>query len=281
VTTEHDPALDEEREMFRALASRRVACALGHTIVVVDETPSTQDDARARAARGARHGTVVIALAQTAGRGRRGRTWTMLEGALAVSIVLRPTMPTEHLARITQMVAAALTEALLHVGVVSFVKWPNDVLVAVRDEGPLGPYRKVAGILVESAFSRGALEHVIVGVGVNVRGHDAVPDELREIASALDVHGARVSRVALLEHVLDALEGFLESDLEESWARALATCRTRSATLGRRVRVDEEGITGTARAIDDEGALVVALDDGSERVVRTGDVLPSAPPLST
>lgn len=272
---------DAERATLLALARRRETRALGHTIVVVDETPSTQDDARALASGGARHGTVVVALAQTAGRGRRGRAWVMLDGALAVSIVLRPTMPNEHLARLTQLVAAALTSALSSLGIASFVKWPNDVLIGARDEGPLGPYRKVAGILVETAFSKGTLEHVVVGVGVNVRGSDTVPVDLREIASALDAGGYVVSRAALLEGFLDALEGFLDEHLDTAWARALALCRSRSATLGRHVRVDDEAMTGIARAIDDEGALVVRLDDGRERLVRTGDVLPSVLRSST
>lgn len=270
------PDDDDERAALEAVARGRGTGTLGHDLVVVDTCPSTQDEARARAERGAAHGTVVVALDQASGRGRRGRVWTMLEGALACSIVLRPRLPKERVALLTQVAAAALVSALDTLALRAFVKWPNDVLLAHDVTGPLGPFRKVAGVLVEGAIKGDTIEHVIVGVGVNVRGARTIPPSLAEIAGALDEQAAGPTRARVLAVFLDALHALLDDEPERTVARALETCRARSATLGRRVRAPEDGVVGIARAIDDEGALVLALDDGRTHVVRAGDVIPSS-----
>lgn len=269
------PTDEDERHAIEQVGHGRAHGTLGHTIVVLDACPSTQDEARARAERGAAHGTVVVALDQPSGRGRRGRAWTMLDGALACSIVLRPQLPPERVALLTQVTAAALVDALAALHVPAFVKWPNDVLLAHDDEGPLGPYRKVAGVLVEGAIRGEAIEHVVVGVGVNVRGARAVPQALEGLAGALDQVRADLTRARVLGALVDALGALLDDDPARTVARALAACRARSATLGRRVRAPEDGVSGVARTIDDEGALVLALDDGRTHVVHAGDVVPS------
>ena len=206
------------------------------------------------ASQGAPEGVVAVADEQTAGRGRLGRTWVAPAGsALLVSALLRPALPVERLHLVTLAAGLAALDALEALDVAgapdggrAALKWPNDVVV---DD------RKLAGILAE-ADGGGA---VVVGMGANVRP-DALPADLREIATAV-----RVERADLLAEWLRAYDARLAA-----LDGVIAAATARSATLGRRVRVElaRETFEGTADAITDDGYLVV---DG--RVVTAGDVV--------
>jgi BirA family biotin operon repressor/biotin-[acetyl-CoA-carboxylase] ligase len=200
------------------------------------------------AAHGAREGLVAVADEQTAGRGRLGRTWVAPPGsALLVSVLLRPQLPVDRLHLVTLAAALAATEAVSTLaGVDARVKWPNDV---VLDD------RKLAGILAE-ADGAGA---VVVGMGLNVRA-DGLAPEVRDTAIACEV-----DRRELLVAWLRRLHARLDA-LDECVPDATA----RSATLGRRVRVElaHETFDGIADALTPEGYLIV---DG--RVVSAGDVV--------
>ncbi|HWS45322.1 MAG TPA: biotin--[acetyl-CoA-carboxylase] ligase [Acidimicrobiia bacterium] len=196
-------------------------------------------------------GIVVVADEQTTGRGRLGRTWVAPRGAaLLVSVLLRPQLPPDRLHLVTLAAGLAALDALDELGVScdppARLKWPNDVVSGER---------KLAGILAETDGA-GA---VVVGMGLNVRG-DWFPPELRELATAVDVDRAEllVAWLRAYDARLDALDA------------VLADAAARSATLGRRVRVDlgHESFEGTARRLTDEGYLVV-----DERVVGAGDVV--------
>jgi BirA family biotin operon repressor/biotin-[acetyl-CoA-carboxylase] ligase len=142
--------------MRRDLASETFACH----IYLFGEVSSTNEVLRRLAGEGAREGTVVIAEAQRAGRGRFGKPWFSPPGVnLYLSVLLRPDVPVKETPVFGQMAALALTEAIWIEGVPATVRWPNDVLI----EG-----RKVAGILLECATRGDLVEHVIVGVGVNL-----------------------------------------------------------------------------------------------------------------
>ncbi|MFM8237190.1 MAG: biotin--[acetyl-CoA-carboxylase] ligase [Actinomycetota bacterium] len=203
-----------------------------------------------RAAAGAAEGLVAVADEQTAGRGRLGRSWTAPPGAaLLVSVLLRPAVPAERRHLVTLAAACALLDALdalaLDPGAVG-VKWPNDVVVGDR---------KLAGVLAE-ADARGA---VVVGIGVNVRG-DWFPPDLADTATAV-----AVDRTELLVAWLRAYDRRLDG-----LAEVVDAARVRSATLGRRVRVEATGgaFEGEARDLTAEGFLVV-----DDRVVTAADVV--------
>jgi BirA family biotin operon repressor/biotin-[acetyl-CoA-carboxylase] ligase len=223
-------------------------------IIRVGEIDSTQRVARALLDDGAAHGTVVVAQAQTAGRGRRGRTWLCAEDGLYASWVLRPGVPAKSAARVTMAAAAALVRALDTFAVQSFVKWPNDVVIAHQVPGPFGPFRKVAGALVEIVSMSERLDAAVLGVGVNVRG---APAEERAAAALSDA--------GFSGSVEDVLQAFHPRLLEELEGDPMPFVRARSATLSRDVEVD--GVRGRAIRIDDDGALVLLCDDG-ERTLR-------------
>jgi BirA family biotin operon repressor/biotin-[acetyl-CoA-carboxylase] ligase len=258
--------------------------------VHVEEIDSTQQEARRLADAGAPHGSVVVADRQTAGRGRLGRIWQSAGAGLYTSFVLRPLLPLARAPRLTLAAAAALLDALDDVAPTArpHIKWPNDVLLPWPSPSPtLGPFRKIAGVLVEAiapsssrdedvALSHGArsapmLGAAIVGIGVNLSAPLGGFGALASTAAALADAGAPVERDLLLQRLTRALLARTAALHEEpAWRAVLEVARARSATLGRAVRVDDA--EGIAAAIDDDGALW--LDDGLQRRrVWAGDVV--------
>lgn len=275
-----EPTLDLDR-VRAALASTRF-----HDVRWVGATGSTNADLMAVAVDGGGEGTVLGADHQTAGRGRRGRTWTAPPGAaVLVSVLLRPRAPEVDL--VMPAVALAAAEAVEAVcGVGPGIKWPNDLVVA----GAAGPDRKLAGILAEASWPPGVdiasgwreptaatRVPVVVGLGLNVRAAGRDP-ELEGLAVACDElagPGVEVTREDVLVRWLGALDrwyGRLRAPAgrDEMWA----AWRQRSATLGRRVRVDlgVDDLEGEAVDVTPTGRLVVRTLEGDERTLAVGDV---------
>jgi BirA family biotin operon repressor/biotin-[acetyl-CoA-carboxylase] ligase len=236
----------------------------------VPETGSTNADAMALLRDGAPEGVVLVADHQTAGRGRRGRSWEAPAGAgLLVSILLRP--PEAVVDACTMAVAVAAAAAIEEVaGFAPLLKWPNDLVWpgdgSVED-------RKLAGILAEADRPAG----VVVGIGVNVTWPTDLPPELADIAVAINqVTGREVDRVALLVAMLRHLAGWYAPLVATQEAAPLRQAwRAASATLGRQVRVElgQEQLEGTAVDVTEEGHLVVETPDGSRREISAGDVV--------
>lgn len=229
--------------------------ALGCPRVHHRRTDSTNERARRLAGTGAPHGTLVTAEEQTAGRGRQGRTWTAPPGrALLASLLLRdPAWP----ALLPLAAAVATAEACDAVAPVHCaIKWPNDVWVGGR---------KVAGILVEG---RPGERWAVVGVGVNVStSNEDLAPELRETATSLAI--AAGGTPPTVESLLDALLAALERWHAAAPSALLTAWRGRDALAGRVVRWREG--RGTARGVDDAGALLV--DSANGRIaLRAGEV---------
>ena len=252
----------------------------------VDETGSTNADAMDLARQGEPEGIVLVADHQTAGRGRAGRSWVAPAGAgLLLSLLLRPPAPVVDLATMAVAVAAAAAIARV-AGFEPRLKWPND-LVWPGDGS--APDRKLAGILAEadwpaaSTISGGWKEPaahdravVIVGIGINVQWPDELPDDLADIAVAINhVVDTPVDREDLLIAVLEALGPRYDALVQGDRSTLLDEWRTRSATLGRRVRVDlgTRDLEGIAVDVTEKGHLVVETLEGSRRELAVGDVV--------
>jgi BirA family biotin operon repressor/biotin-[acetyl-CoA-carboxylase] ligase len=209
-------------------------------------TGSTSVDARALALAGAPHGTLVTALEQHDGRGRQGRRWHAPPGsALLCSLVLRD--PPPLLAILAGVAVAEL------VGPEAMLKWPNDVLAGGR---------KVGGILIEG---RPQEDWAVLGIGINVALRlGELPAELRDSAGTLGLDADAIE--PLLARLLELLEHWLARPP----ADVLAAWRERDALLGLELRWREG--SGTGAGIDQQGRLIVTLDDGSERVLDAGEV---------
>jgi BirA family biotin operon repressor/biotin-[acetyl-CoA-carboxylase] ligase len=232
-----------------------------------DSIGSTNNEALAWAASGAQDLSLVIADEQTEGRGRLDRKWFTPKGtALALSLILRPT-PQEnpYLTRIVGLAALAIADVLRTRGLVSQIKWPNDVLL----EG-----RKVAGILVESVWSGEEVDCVVVGIGMNVlKGAVPSADLLQFPAISLEESlGQAVDRERVLHDVLAgiiALRPHLGSDsFIASWEKSLAF-------RDEQVQAEQgDGVTikGRLLGLEPDGSLRLSKEDGKFVTVRFGDV---------
>jgi BirA family biotin operon repressor/biotin-[acetyl-CoA-carboxylase] ligase len=241
----------------------------------VPTTGSTNADLLVAAAAGAPDGAVVVTDHQTAGRGRRGRTWEAPPGAsLLMSVLLRPDISPERASALTAAMGLAARQACLSVaGVRAGLKWPND-LVAATTAGE----RKLGGILAESRVVADRVEAVVVGLGLNVTWPEPLPEELAGIAVALNhlrPEAEDIDRADLVVTILTDLEGRLRSIERGDAAAVWAAWRDRTATLGRDVRVEtaDGTITGRAEDVTDLGRLVLRLDEGSRVEVDVGDVV--------
>lgn len=237
----------------------------GYGRIVLDRVDSTNAEA-ARIAPELDLPTWIMARAQTAARGRRGRDWKMPAGNFAASLVMRPGGVAGWAALRSFLAANALYETLsLYVDRTRLaLKWPNDVLL---DEG------KVAGILLESAGTGGQVDWLVIGIGVNLAAAPHLPGTTPPPVSLAEATGQRVAPEDFLvrladfyateESILDRL-GF--APIRESWLK-------RAARLGEVItaRTGNETVTGRFVTVDEGGHLVLETDRG-RRSIAAADV---------
>lgn len=241
----------------------------GRDVLAFDVLPSTNDEAARLARAGAPEGSVVWALRQTAGRGRRGRSWISAEGNLFMSLILRPQAPPARAAELSFVAAVAVAETIDGLissgggpgGPTALCKWPNDVLL---ESG------KIAGILLESeAGEGGEAAWVVVGVGVNLAG---CPSDVERPAAALP---AVKSPSAALELLLPAFDRLVERWRSEGFAPIRDAWLARAAGLGApiSVRLTHETVDGIFHGLDSDGVLLLDVGQGNAlRRITAGDV---------
>jgi BirA family biotin operon repressor/biotin-[acetyl-CoA-carboxylase] ligase len=240
---------------------------VGRVVHWFEEIGSTSDRAKELADEGAEHGEVVIAEAQTSGRGRRGRAWASPPRRnLYFSVVLRPDLPPARAPELTLVASLAICDALRQAGVEAGIKWPNDLLASGK---------KIAGILTELAAEPDRVDWVVLGAGVNVNTRrEDFPEEVRgEATSVLLERGQPAPRVLFAAACFTALESWLDRHAEEGFEVIREAWRERTVTLGREVSVKVDGreLVGVAEDIDEAGALLVRTPAGVERIL-SGDV---------
>lgn len=240
---------------------------LGQHVLWHETLPSTNTTAKELARQGAEHGTLVVTEEQTAGRGRRGRTWASLKNSgIFASLILRPILPTRRVPMLTLAAGIALVEALQACGLSdAWLKWPNDVWVGQR---------KLAGILSELSGELDQVDFVVIGMGVNTHQTE-FPDELVKTATSyFRETGHKQNRAELLARVLLELEKVLPLLELPDPTPLLAAWQRHDRLLGQSVNVIEAtgSYTGTAIGLSPTGSLRIALADGSEKEVLAGDV---------
>lgn len=282
------PDLVRAREV---IAARGIT--LGAPLVIEAETSSTNDDAKRGARDGAAHGAVWLAESQTAGRGRQGRLWHSARGEnLLFSVLMRLSCAPARVPPVSLVCGLAVRDAIARAlgpggdeDVV--VKWPNDVLVrSARD----GAFRKVAGVLVESALAGAKVEHVVVGIGINVHAR-ALPEELAATATSIGIErDARqtgssstpgsfpglpeLDRAAILADVLVGLDRDVELVAHKGLGLVHARLTRHDGLTGRHVESVDDGSSfhGEACGIDTEGRLLVRTTDGAVTRVSSGEM---------
>jgi len=232
-------------------------------VEVVAETGSTNADLLARAAT-LEHNLLLVALSQTAGRGRAGRSWLSGAGSLTFSLAWKFHLPLHALAGLPLAVGVALAETLASLDVRVQLKWPNDVL---KDGA------KLAGVLIETQSAPDGGLWTVIGVGMNL----ALPDELeqaigRPAASAPWL--ASMERAALMAALLERLAASLAQFEQQGFAAFSARWNRLHAWQGRPVAIVDHGATlheGVAAGVDDSGALLLDTAGGRIAIVA-GDV---------
>lgn len=256
----------EQAGLQRAVSGLTLTGAAGTVCELHTTLGSTNERARELGEGGAPEGSLVVALAQTQGRGRLGRAWSSPAGGLYLSLVLRPDDAMLRRLPVSLLAGLAVAEALdAACGVQAELKWPNDVLVAGR---------KVAGILGEmSKVGDGHL--LVLGIGINLAtAPEQLPPELQETAGTLRDAPRRPGAEGLLRELLARFEAHYLEVRRGGGALALGQASARMPLLGKpvRVRLPARTLTGTAVGLSATGALIVSTDEGQREVVVAGEV---------
>lgn len=239
-------------------------------IFCFDSVDSTNDRAKAMAASGAPHGTVLIAEAQTGGRGRRGRSFFSPPGmSVYLSVILRPEAMPAQLMHLTCATAEAMCQAIQEAaGFRPGIKWANDLVCGGK---------KLVGILTELSVEAesGQIQYAVIGIGINCLQTEAdFPPELRPVAGSLAMFAKKTpNRNALAAAMIRALSAMDTALLSEKQA-IMDAYRRDCVTLGQTVSVVQpDGVRhGQALDVDGEGALTVRFSDGSTEKINSGEV---------
>lgn len=250
------------------LKSRLAALAGRFDVDALDLCDSTSSELARRAELGAPAGTVLVADRQSAGRGRRGRTWLSApEAGLTFSLLWRFSGSPTRLAGLSLAVGVALARALENLGAAGIcLKWPNDLLLR---QG--GEYAKLAGILIELSSDRRGSQAVI-GIGLNLQPPDGdLPQPAAGLGQAL---ATMPDRHAVLAAILAALAAVLDVFAEQGFAAIRDEWQQRHAWQGAAVRLLGEGevpISGRCLGVDTSGALLLETESGIQ-CIFSGDV---------
>ncbi len=243
---------------------------IGSDIRVFEETDSTNAQAMVLGDTGAPEGLVVVADRQTAGKGRLGRRWLSPGGVnLYVSILLRPTVLPLEASQLTFLSAVAVCRTVAEVsGLQPTVKWPNDILLNGR---------KMAGLLNEMSSETDRVNHVVLGIGVNLNmPADQIPTQLRYPATSLAIEaGHPVSRLGFARSLLTQVDLLYRDYLENGARPVLSAWEAYCDWTGTMIEVDCQNLTirGIMTGLDNDGALLVRTATGVERILA-GDVRP-------
>lgn len=240
----------------------------GRNLICYDETDSTNLRIKKLGKEGAPHGTLALAEQQTAGRGRRGRSWVSPAGcSIYMSVLLRPDIEPDQAPMLTLVMACAVAEGLEALTKQQVqIKWPNDIIMSGK---------KLVGILTEMSVQDGKIDYVTVGVGINVNITE-FPDEIKETATSLCIEcGHKIKRAPVIAAVMDRLEADYEtfmrtqdlSGLMDTYSSLLVNKDRDVLILG-----EKEQYRAHALGITPTGELLVRREDGTVEEIYAGEV---------
>lgn len=253
--------------MKEQLLSIRKTKWVGSEIFYAPVIDSTNTKAKQLAEEGYPSGTVVIAERQEAGRGRRGRSWESPDGAgIFMTLMLRPDIKPDNASMLTLVAALAVAAAIRKcTGRPAGIKWPNDIVMNGK---------KACGILTEMSAQINYVNHVVVGIGINVY-NESFPEEISQIATSLYLETKRhFAREILIEEVWEQFERYYEIFLEtEDLSGLVKEYETHLVNMHQSVRVldPKEPFEGKAMGITARGELIVDTGAG-RRFVSAGEV---------
>lgn len=254
--------LSAEREIRSFLSSE----AERVKITLVESTASTNDDMKAAARNGEEEISVLVAEAQSAGRGSKGRSFfSPAETGIYMSVLLRPDCSAEEGTLLTPMAAVAAAEAIERVtGAETKIKWVNDIFIGGR---------KAAGILTEGEVNKDShkLNWAVIGIGINLSPpKGGFPEEIKDIAGAVTADGEK-SRNRLVAEIINGLVYYFKKLSDREF---YAPYRQRLFILSQQVTVTDfnGSYEATVVDIDENFRLKVRLGDGSEKILSSAEV---------
>lgn len=261
---QESPDVLSKEEMESRIETRTI----GKCVEYYAETDSTNIRAKQAAGQGAVHGTLFVADRQSAGKGRRGRSWDSPKGTeIFMSLLLRPQFVPDKAPMLTILMAIAAAEAVRDKTDLEVkIKWPNDLVIGGK---------KICGILTEMSAEIDYIDYVVVGVGVNVNRKE-FPEELREKATSLLLEGkVSIKRSELIAEIMQRFETLYEAfEKEQSLRFVQQRYNEQSVNCGRRVTVLEpkRNWDGIALGINEAGELLVENEAGEICTVYAGEV---------
>ena len=232
------------------------------------EIDSTNNKAKQLGDEGAPHGTLVTADRQTAGRGRRGRSWiSSEEDNIYMTFLLRPQFAPDKAPMLTLVMAYSVVQAIQKLtGLETQIKWPNDIVWNGR---------KMVGILTEMSLSGSGIRHVVVGVGVNVNTK-AFPEEVEKTAvSVRQATGKIWEKRELIAAIVEKFEeNYRVFEQTEDLSEIQEVYNARLVNRGREVCIlsEKESYRALAKGINSKGELIVQHEDGREEAIYAGEV---------
>ncbi|MBQ9589005.1 MAG: biotin--[Butyrivibrio sp.] len=262
-------------------------------LIYIEETGSTNDNAKELGEKGAPHGTLVVTDHQTTGRGSRGRTWETPKGTnIAMSLLVRPTAPPDKVSMLTLIMGMSIAEGIEAALVIAKdeelsrstlvdiprqllaecknypqIKWPNDVVIAGK---------KICGILTELHMNPdNTINNVVIGVGINVNMTD-FPDDIKDIAGSIySTTGVKLDRSMVVACCMKRFEENYEKYIETYDLRLLKDDYERRLINRRKIVkvLDPKGeYEAIAHGITNTGALIVSDEEGNEYEINGGEV---------
>lgn len=237
---------------------------IGKEIHYFKEIKSTNTTAR-EMAHSVEEGAVVIAEAQSCGKGRIGRKWLSPEGGIWLSIILKPKIQPSHAARITLLAGLAVAKTMQDYGLEARIKWPNDVLIKGK---------KVCGILTEMEAEIDRIDYCVVGIGIDANvDTELFPDEIKDTSTSLENElGHTVNRSEFVCKLLETFENEYLLLQGNGFSSILDGWRNNSATIGKEVKIttSSRAIYGKAISVDEEGSLILKTLDGRLEKIIAG-----------
>ena len=239
----------------------------GREIFYYDVIDSTNIKAKQLAEEGHPAGTLVVAEKQETGRGRRGRSWDAPAGSgIYMTLVLKPEINPNNASMLTLVAALAVAGGITKcTGTQAGIKWPNDIVM----EG-----KKVCGILTEMSAQFDYVNHIVVGIGINVH-NEHFPKEIEEMATSIYLQtGEHINRAALIEEILEQFEHYYAIYLKtEDLSGLVKEYNAALVNMNKNVRVldPKEPFEGKAMGINERGELIVDTWE-SRKLVSSGEV---------
>ncbi|WP_245983277.1 biotin--[acetyl-CoA-carboxylase] ligase [Ammoniphilus oxalaticus] len=259
------PDIPYAEQVKAGLNTQRLGCET-HFFETVE---STQTEIHALARAGAPEGTVVIADEQVKGKGRLGRSWHSPPGSgIWMSVLLRPKLELQRCPQLTLVAAVAIVETIREqTGLPLMIKWPNDLLLNGK---------KVCGILTELRAESDCVDYIALGIGINVSSA-SFPSELADIATSLSIEqqGQAPLRTPLIKRLLEKLEELYFLYVEQGFSAIKPRWEAHALMLGKPItarRVNSATLQGIAIGIDEQGALLLRMEDGRTEHIYSADI---------